>query len=171
MTSVIKVDTIQNSSGTSALSIDGSGNIYPKGLTYLPAACVSLTTANTQDTSDPFTTTGVAIKFDEVFVNKGNVYNATTGKFTAPIAGLYEVSGHVLKDNGSTNTFWNFYKNGVNTGYGGYSGQSAYAATSGKMIIELAADDEITIVLGGGGIQMNGPSNDNWNTFTFQYIG
>nr|KAG5703151.1 hypothetical protein BaRGS_027316 [Batillaria attramentaria] len=34
------------------------------------------------------------LKFDNVVINYGNGYNSSTGKFTAPVTGIYEMSVH-----------------------------------------------------------------------------
>ncbi|XP_028408349.1 complement C1q-like protein 2 [Dendronephthya gigantea] len=41
-----------------------------------------------------------AIRFNTVDLNTGNGYNPSTGKFTAPIAGLYQFSASYLQLNG-----------------------------------------------------------------------
>ena len=74
MASILNVDKIRTASGTTnvididsscnttALTVDSSGRVlFPQ----IPCACVTLTTSNTQDTSNPYTTTGTAILFDK----------------------------------------------------------------------------------------------------------
>ena len=41
-----------------------------------------------------------AIKFNDVTLNIGNGYNPSTGKFTAPIDGIYQISVSYLQRNG-----------------------------------------------------------------------
>ncbi|CAB3977464.1 Complement C1q 2 [Paramuricea clavata] len=41
-----------------------------------------------------------AIKFNDVALNIGNSYNPSTGKFTAPIGGLYQFTATYLQRNG-----------------------------------------------------------------------
>jgi len=85
MTSVLKVDNIQNSSGTSAVSIDSSGRISTPAR---PAFSVhgsastwfSLTTASTWQTITGFDTERYDI---------GGNYNTSTAEFTVPVDGIY----------------------------------------------------------------------------------
>lgn len=91
MTGVLKVDSIQNSSGTSAMTIDSSGNVnIPNRLTTGtipafhvygdPSAGWSATTGGWRD---------VTSLLDQVSFNDGSHYSTSTGLFTAPVAGLY----------------------------------------------------------------------------------
>ena len=41
-----------------------------------------------------------AIKFNDVSLNMGNGYNPTTGKFTAPVDGVYQISLSYLQQSG-----------------------------------------------------------------------
>ena len=41
-----------------------------------------------------------AIKFNDVSLNTGNGYNSSTGKFTAPVDGIYQISFSYLQRNG-----------------------------------------------------------------------
>ena len=98
MTSIIKVDNIQNSSGTSALSIDSSGNvsaeeyIQQKGLPHVVVAMggTNAYVALTTDQVIPFNT----------IVNGSNTsgWNTSTYKYTAPVAGVYSCYALMLPD-------------------------------------------------------------------------
>ena len=123
MTSVIKVDSIQNSSGTSALSIDSSGNVatqqamYPKGLSYWPAFVAGFS----RDPSDwigvgsndlvAFDTTSGTDAFDN-----GSNFNTSTSLFTAPVDGLYRFDFNVYTLENNTVSQFRFKKDGVNWG-------------------------------------------------------
>ncbi|XP_028400303.1 complement C1q-like protein 2 [Dendronephthya gigantea] len=45
-----------------------------------------------------------AIKFNDVSLNIGNGYNPSTGKFTAPVDGIYQISFSYLQKNGYAST-------------------------------------------------------------------
>jgi hypothetical protein len=99
MTSVIKVDNIQNSSGTAALSIDSTGRVTtparPAFRVYGPtSAWVSFGTAKV---------TGLTT----VDYNIGSHYSTANSEFTAPIDGLYHFYGHFyVNDSASLSTFY-----------------------------------------------------------------
>jgi len=93
MSSVLKVDAIQNTAGTSALTIDSSGRI----LTPARPAFMARRTSNQSS--------GIVI-FDTAMINQGSHYNTSDGKFTAPIAGLYTFSSVVLSRLGGTDNYF-----------------------------------------------------------------
>ena len=88
----IKTDTIKNAAGTSAMTIDTSGNVSVKvagahaRVDYGgPASYASISTG--------------IIQFDNILENIGNHYNTSTYKFTCPVNGLYEASISYLAQN------------------------------------------------------------------------
>lgn len=93
MSSVLKVDAIQNTAGTSAMTIDSSGRILTSARPAFMARRTSLQSA------------GVII-FDTAMVNIGSHYNTSTGVFTAPVAGIYSFSPVVLSDTDGTDQFF-----------------------------------------------------------------
>jgi len=172
MTSILKVDNIQNSSGTSAMTIDSSGRVlFPQ----IPCACVSLTTSNTQDGSNPYSTTGADILFDTVTVNQGSVYNSSNGRFTAPIAGIYEFSYSIMKDDDSAGnvTYVDLYKNG--SAYNGAGGRvydensNEFSMMSQRLLISLAANDYLTLRLPSGRIYIG--TNAHYHSIVFKLVG
>lgn len=108
MTSVLKVDNIQNSSGTSAISIDTSGNITPaQKLLYgtnqpmfsargqnANSSITNLALSNTTDETSTTYITG----FSQLDVNQGNLYS--NGRLVAPVNGIYEINA--LSGQGTT---------------------------------------------------------------------
>jgi len=108
MTSVLKVDSIQNSSGTSALSIDSSGSVtFPSTTTPYVRVSMGGSGAYTSVTS------GSAFPFDTVEEGDSSLWNTTTYKFTCPSDGLYHCDFNSLINN-TDNITIDFYKNGSN---------------------------------------------------------
>ena len=54
-----------------------------------------------------------AVKFYEVTLNVGNGYNPSSGKFTAPVAGLYQFTATYFQNNGYS-SFVQLVKNNNN---------------------------------------------------------
>ena len=81
MTSIIKVNNIQNSSGTSALSIDGSGRITTPQLPFFHV---------TRFNSGGSISIGGVITFDSPTTNQGNHWNTSGNYFLVPVNGVYQ---------------------------------------------------------------------------------
>jgi len=88
MSSIIKVDTIQNAAGTTGLTIDSSGIIKSGGNNPQFFATLSGIVGGLSDQ------TFVNIPFDTVS-QIGTGFNTSTGKFTCPVSGTYIFCAHV----------------------------------------------------------------------------
>ena len=82
MTSIIKVDQIQNAAGVGGLTIDGSGVVKTSGNNPQFFATLSVAQGNLVDG------TNNDILFDTVS-QAGSGFNTSTGKFTCPVSGIY----------------------------------------------------------------------------------
>jgi hypothetical protein len=139
------VTAIKHSGGTSALTIDSSGRIlFPNK----PAFSASRDAGHV--------TVGNFIVFDDVRVNIGSHYNASDGKFTAPVAGnyaffFYAMSNHSLNN---VNIAVEFWKNGSYLGdaspLGRQSSDYSFGQISGHIMLTLAASDYIQVKNAGG---------------------
>tara|TARA_R100001509_G_C4830113_1_gene202990 strand:+ start:449 stop:940 length:492 start_codon:yes stop_codon:yes gene_type:complete len=88
MSSVLKVDTIQNTAGTSAITIDSNGVVLTPS-TSRPAFHAYLTANQAAGT----------IVFDDASaLNQGSHYNTSTGIFTCPVGGLYNFAANIMSD-------------------------------------------------------------------------
>ena len=87
MTSILKVDEIQNTSGTSALTINSSGLILPKSLMFKALA-------DDIDQSIPANTTTV-VQFPTVVIDNGSGWDASNHRYTGSVAGYYLCSATI----------------------------------------------------------------------------
>lgn len=88
--------------------------------------------------------------FNSVRVNRGGHFNTATGRFTAPIAGVYEFYMYFITGNASDVYRFNFFKNGVDLGKQlrldtSDSTNTDYEIGSMKIYEELAKDDYVSI--------------------------
>lgn len=168
----INAGTIKDATGTNTgLTIDSSGRVL---LPQVPCASVGLTTANTQDTTNPYTYNSGRIIFDEVYENQGSVYNTSTGHFTAPVDGIYEISFSFLQDDDASASAFDLRirKNDVNLsgGYNAFStNNSDYAQIAFSRLISLSANDTLSLRLHTGAIFI-APAN-NYNIVNFRLVG
>ena len=106
-TTVQGVQNIKYDSSTTAITIDSGGRVTtpnnPSFLTYgTPTMTIS---SGTHGYFHSFNNAGQSF-------NNGGHYNNTTGRFTAPLTGLYQMSVcFYVNDTGDVETNMRFYKN------------------------------------------------------------
>ena len=134
------VTAIKHSGGTSALTIDSSGRIlFPNQ----PAFSASRDAGNVAS--------GDFIVFDDARTNVGSAYNASDGKFTAPVAGTYAFFFYAMSNHATANIniAVEFWKNGSYLGDAsplGRQGNSySHGQIGGHIIVTLAASDYIQV--------------------------
>ena len=96
------------------------------------------------------TTAAELTVFDSVRVNRGNHFNTTTGRFTAPTAGIYEFYMYFITGNANDVYRFNFYKNGSDLGKQlrldtSDTTNTDYETGSIKIYEELEAGDYVSI--------------------------
>jgi len=107
MTSVLKVDSIQNAAGTAAMTIDSAGRILtPARPVFRAYSSGNWTIAHNTFTIFPANT---------AVINVGSSYNTSTYKFTAPIAGVYYFYGQWFGSVSSNRGIISIYKNDSQT--------------------------------------------------------
>ena len=96
--------------------------------------------------SNHWTTAGV-IKFDVIGVNNGNHYDPSTGRFTAPINGLYQVCYGGIQYPVNTTSYADIRVNGVlATGGRIYTHQTtAYDGSYKCIILNLNVNDYVDV--------------------------
>jgi len=147
MSSVLKVDAIQNTAGTSALTIDSSGAILKPVLPYGQASGPSSVTAATNK-----------IELSANVVSGGGLtVDQTNERMIVPVAGLYAIGFVHLVNNTAAQTEVNMRKNGsLILGTSTQSdANSQYGGLAVHHIIELAASDYIEWWVTAGAVHNN----------------
>ena len=169
MASIIGVETLQHTNGTTAATIDSSGVVSQPNI---PCAKVTLTTSNADDTTNPYDpATDTVIRWDKVDVNQGSCYSSSTGRFTATKAGIWELNTSVLTGNGTGTAFdLKFFKNGSALNEGIYSSvDTEYRQVSGTHLFDLSVNDYIEIKYIGGEVYIH--DSVHFNSVTWKFIG
>ena len=156
MTSVLKVDNIQNSSGTDAISIDSSGRVKQPNLVAFKAGRSGGTVGvNTN------------IVFDYEYYNNGNHYSTTTGKFTAPVDGVYVLTFNILTFNdAASQDDIGIYKNNTSTFLAkirSHDDRAAYNTVSTTLVENLSANDTVWARVINGKVYGTSPE---WSQFS-----
>ena len=84
MSSILKVDTIQNTGGTTGLTIDSSGSVLPKTPTF------SALTSGSVTVSSGYSDT--KLTFDTEEWDVGGYFDTSTHRYTPLVAGYYLVT-------------------------------------------------------------------------------
>jgi hypothetical protein len=166
MTSIIKVNTIQDAGGNTLLEANGSGTITTNNIggENTPAF---LAYGNTGQTASTDTDTVVSLNL-EIFDSDGK-YDTSTYKFTPTVAGKYFLFGQArLNTDHNFNEFQvNIIKNG-STGLaraGGVYGHYDIFATS--VIADLDADDYVQLTV----YQASGSNKDITDNQNLTFFG
>ena len=108
------------------------------------------------------TTQGVTIDY-----NQGSYLNNTTGVFTAPVAGLYQINVNVRNGGNASYSQLICYKNGSPVMVMiEFAGNSTMNHAGGSTIAKLAVGDTLTLKCAAGSLSFDG--NDNWSV---AYLG
>ena len=154
MSSILKVDTIQNTVGTTGLTIDNSGAILRPVLPYGQASKGGIAQSPTNK----------IIIGTNVISGGGLTVDTTNHRMIVPIAGLYAIGFTQLTDSTSTNTEVHMRKNGNQIS--GSSSQThagnSYATLSQHMVIELSANDYIEWWVAAGAVHNNSQYNNHY---------
>lgn len=140
MTGVLKVDNIQNSSGTSAMSIDSSGNLTASN--YIRQTNPIAFSAKSN--SGAIAVNSSVIPFSIENFDIGGNYDPAQYRFVAPVNGVYHFDCHIHSSSAQASAAW-IRVNGNNhmRGYhasssGGYEGQFIVNAN-----LQLNANDYV----------------------------
>lgn len=138
MASIIGVETLQHTNGTTAATIDSSGRILqpakPAFYAYADDGWQGLT-------SDVW----AAVNLDHTRFNQGNHYNTSTSEFVAPVAGIYHFSAQGYYDGHTNRARLGVFKNGAQIALSFVQADgTAYTAHISTMA-ELAVGDAISL--------------------------
>lgn len=100
------------------------------------------------------TDSGGTLLFNTIRHNNGSHYDSSTGRFTVPVAGYYQVNCHILIDNSATSNHNRaaVQKNGSDYNVINYNRNvsTEYHGQGGSLIVQCAANDYLSIDAGSG---------------------
>ena len=169
MPSVLKVNELQNTGGDSALTIDDDGRISISKPIIL-VAYMSVTMSST----------GIIV-WNNAPIDTASAYSTSTGQFTCPKAGYYEVTYHYLLRSNTLGHRTNVRKNNTKQNTASGSGATlvwhknanttAEDNVGASTIVECAVNDTLDVhlaYLGNGDIYGGGNVH---NQLTIKYLG
>ena len=164
MVSIIKVNEVQDTSGTTAMTIDSSGHVL---LPKVPAFYVKKTGTQTAAAANELVTWG------EELLDQGG--NFASNQFTCPVAGVYFFSVQWLSPSDSNQHDVYLRKNESNTEAGFVSrsrnaGSAGHETTTINHVGKFASGDTIDVVIGQSGDIVYGEGS-RWSNFMGYLIG
>ena len=170
MASILKVNEIQHTGGTSALTMDSSGRVLQP---TKPAFAVRNARSSSFRGDNLFGGSDTTVIFDigNDFASSG----ANDGGFVAPVAGVYCFSMMGFTSNSAQNNatggfYLQFSKNGSQVGHKvyGYAAAADYNRFDNTQLLQLAAGDVIKVDVPGSGNYVWGGSGDLARAAQFQ---
>lgn len=160
MASIVKLSTLKNAADTTAMTISTAGlATYPARPAF--QAVFSRAGGNFTPTAN-----NGEIIFNASAYNIGGCFNTSTGRFTAPIAGMYSFMMFGVEAATNNSAWYRIRKNGTDLPYptNGYSTSqtTGYAGSAIYSVMSLQPGDYVSVfVIGGGlysdaGVQLNG---------------
>lgn len=180
MASILKVNEIQHTGGTSAMTIDSSGRIsQPDSVkilfnAYLSADISAGGLSNNSAAQSTFTTSSPGSGLT-VGIDTASAFTGSSGEYTIPITGHYRVSYGLTKAGNISNVVHlDIYTNGIKGNSAGiakraraFEGNSPYSTASVSYIDKLSANDVLTLrAHGNGGLLQY--HNFDW---TIEFLG
>lgn len=160
MSSDLNVDTIKDTGGTTAMTIDSSGRVLRPQMPAFSAY---------RDAGDVGTST--LYIFNNVHFNNGGHYSTSTGRFTAPVTGIYQISTMLMcRDNATYNN--KYYDIRVD----GTTYKRVYSANGGNnhhswnhtSLFNLTANQYVDVIT--GTVELYG-QNSIYSTFSGHLVG
>ena len=152
MSSILKVDQLQDSGGNAIITSDGSGTITAGAVTNTPAFYVRLSATQTGVTHNTY----VKVNFDTADINLQSAFDTTTNnRFTVPsgYAGKYFFYGVITYYGGTASDInigrTTIYKNGAevvsDTINAGGTAYFDYVSVSTSVTLDLSVNDYIEL--------------------------
>jgi hypothetical protein len=143
--SILRVNQIQHSTGTAALTIDSSGRVTtPAQPTFYVEKPFGATNTFVSGNTTAITT------WSNVRLNQGSHFSLATGRFTAPVAGIYIFTFHISYGIGANNVAdFLFYRNGTGASETVVAKNGTVGVEWGNAAliahISLAVNDHVTV--------------------------
>jgi len=152
------------------MTVDGSGRVT---MPYQPSFYAYQTAGASKSTTGAFTT-----EFNTTLLNVGSCYSTSTGRFTAPVAGVYffQLKGLPRYGTSNNNVELTFYKNGSNVvsrsfTYASMLSTANHAQVTANLYISLAVNDYVQMGIYAVGAGTDVYYGENLGSFCGHLVG
>ena len=165
MSSILKVDTIQTTGGTTAMTIDSSGTVLnPNAVGWFVYKTSSQTASSGYE----------VISWQGVRLNQGSGFQTSGGnvnKFVAPVDGLYTCSATFLSTNDTNYHDILLYYNSVAHVRTRNSPTSGHETYNLNWVGEMSANDTLHLAINSSGGICYGDTSNYWTIWCGHLIG
>jgi len=147
MASTLKVNTIAHTGGTSALTTDSSGRVKMPNQVIFQGVSQTISSAKYTTYTADASSDSYTLNITNIggLLNIGGNFNATTGIFTAPIAGIYEFHvGFASRNNNTNRKIGIVLVNNASIGEV-FESSDPYADGGRSFFAELAANNTVQV--------------------------
>jgi len=182
MASILKVNTIQDATNsTTAISVDTAGRVTTPARPFFEVR----KSGNQTGITATNTSNATIITFNVVGSNVGSHFDTSTGRFTAPVTGVYQFNFSILlqdignSDDGIHVSFFIdgnhqiYFSRAVGEAAQGYQGYGGYLPVQGSASFLLSANSllDIRTFYAGGGDGFGVYGGTDWSHFSGYLIG
>ena len=169
MSSILKVDTIQNTGGNNLITTDSNTTSLknPNGTTGLTIDNAGRVLTGSQPrffahSPSGYNTASVLQNFTQVIVNNSDGFNSSTGIFTAPIAGTYLFIAAVLVSTGTGRLEFQIKKNNSTIIASGNGTGTTYDGPTITCMLELSVNDNMRVTRQSGTAYLDGGHSNSY---------
>lgn len=165
MASILGVETLQHTNGTTAATIDSSGRI----LTPARPAFFAYLNAHQSNASNTY----FKVAFNDTVFNVGSNFDTTNNRFVAPIDGIYQFNTSINPDmsSGTATRFFGYFSVDGSR-YAAFAHMPSFSndrgIINGSITLELNANQYVeveTYADGGTTVRVNGNSSSPFDSY------
>ena len=111
---------------------------------------------------------GNVVKFNDIQLNHGNAYNSSSGVFSCPKSGVYQVTWFFVNNNSKGHAWLQLEINEKTYAYAGQRLDGVHTSAFRSLLVRLKRGDQVRVVAYSNNMAVNG--NDRHTGFSALYV-